>query len=293
MYYSRVNTNSLQRTIIDIYKNSDNKHNKDYLNENQDEKNFLGNGYIDELYIIHKVYIGALLRICPLKDQFLIDLNTNSIHSLAPTEEYSNFIIDLLINKNFISPYQTPSRSKQVYIFEDLHNICINSIENNQNELLKKLMFPEKVSPMSDDGNILIHYLNELQSYEAIEYMILTIEEFNLYTFEVDERFEILFSRILIYYSESQLFNFIYTAVRNLTAYKSKNPNKYIPMANFIYKGISNRYEKAKLNKWTITDFNRPNKLPQSEVSKIVTDYMLGIGETYFYQPITWELLNR
>jgi len=270
--------------------------NKDsQINENPTEEKCLDTKNIDDIYIVHKIYLGVLLRTFSFDNHFLIDLASNSHKTLAPTNEYSQSIIRILKVNNIITPYialeNDSEKLKNKCLSGQIYNICIHDSNVSKKELLSNLMFPNKASSDLKDGDILIHFLIEIQYYEAIEFMMFTIEKFKLYTFDVDERFEILFFHILIYYSLSQLFNFIYMTIRNIAAYKNKEVGKYIPMANFIYKGISDTYEKAKLNKWTIINFNRPRELPQTELSKIISNDMLVIGESSFYEVITTELL--
>ena len=59
---------------------------------------------------------------------------------------------------------------------------------------------------------------DELQVNEAVEYMMLIIQKFYFYTFNAEEKYRILGLQILVQYSLGQLFNFIYTAIRNQAA---------------------------------------------------------------------------
>ncbi len=241
------------------------------------------------LSVKEKAYLGALLRAHLYKDFLLIDLSNNSTQIFAPTAEYRELIIAELLDKKIIAPYKPEKEESQEiinrYSYGALYDICINDANMNKAGIISSLMYQDKVS-FSDEKEV-FGLLREVHLHEATEYMMLMVQKFNLYVFDAEDKYIILFSQILNRYSTSQLFNFIFTAVRNLAAYRSKNYKEYLPMSNYIYKSISNRYEKAQMDNWKITNFTRAWKGPQSELSQIVSNSLLDIGESAFYQVTT------
>lgn len=224
--------------------------------------------------IKERLYLGALLRTHLHHDCLLIDLNNNSAQSYAPTAEYRDNILIELLEKNIIAPYRiNKNESAEIlekYMQGELYDICISDIDRNKRELIEELMYPDNssLSYLYRDIHIL---QEEIQINEAIEYMMLIIKKFDFYTFDIQEKYRILFSQILKQYSLGQLFNFIYTAIRNQAAYSKKECHQgYIPIANYIYKSISNRYEKAQDKDWNITSYNRIYEAEETELSKLI-----------------------
>lgn len=226
------------------------------------------------LNIKERLYLGALLRVHLYHDLLLIDLTNNSTHNYAPTVEYRNKIFIELLDKNIIVPYKIRKNESsdilQKYVQGELYDICINDIEKDKRELVIELMYPDNQNiPYLHQDVFTLQ--DEIQVNEAIEYMMLIIQKFDFYTFDVEEKYRILFSQILTQYSLGQLFNFIYTAIRNQAAYsKQRCQQGYIPIANYIYKSISNRYDKAQSLNWNITSYNRIYGAEKTELSKLI-----------------------
>lgn len=224
--------------------------------------------------IKERLYLGALLRAHLHYDCLLIDLRSNSAQSYAPTEEYRNKILEDLLEKNIIAAYRINENENseilEKYVQGELYDICISDIDKNKREIVEELMYPDNRS---------LPYLyrdiytlqEEVQINEAIEYMMLIIKKFDFYTFDVQEKYCILFSQILKRYSLGQLFNFIYTAIRNQAAYSKRVCRQgYIPIANYIYKSISDRYNKAQDKDWNIVSYNRICEAEETELSKLI-----------------------
>ncbi len=219
------------------------------------------------LGIKERLYLGALLRVHLFHDVLLIDLN------YAPTTEYRNKIFTELLDKHIIIPYKIrkneSSEILEKYLQGELYDICISDIEKDKRELVTELMYPEN-SNLSYLNQDILRLQEEIQVNEAVEYMMLIIQKFDFYTFNAEEKYRIVFSQILKGYSLGQLFNFIYTAIRNQAAYsKQRCQQGYIPIANYVYKSISDRYDRAQNLGWNITSYNRIYGAKETELSKL------------------------
>ena len=234
---------------------------------------------LSNMHIVHKAYLGAFLRTQPLTKHFLIDLDSDALQPLAPTEAYRTVIIRSLFDNNLIEPAQKLQNDDS-----HLYALCIAGTGEKKKEILMELMYPQADSQTAADKTILHHLLTHIQYHEAIEYMRYTLEAFHLSTFDADERFKIFFTRILEDYSLAELFNTIYHSIKELAVHTMKNPDASVQVSHFIYKGISDRYEKAKFNNLALDSFHRPAKLPQTELSKIVSNDMLCLGDSAFYR---------
>ena len=240
------------------------------------------------LTIKERAYLGALLRTSLHHDYLLIDLDCTSNHYYAPTIKYRDLIVSALIRGNIIAAYKLHNDEDEKildrYIRGSLYDICITDANMSKREIVTYLMYPSEVGDNQKDEALEV--LREVNVYEAIEYMTKMLQKFNLNGFEVDEKYMILFSQILKRYSLGQLFNFIYTAVRNQAARTNQRQQGYVPLANYIYKLISDRYDKARIENWKIVNYNRSWEGQQTELSKLVSSRLLGIGESAFYQVV-------
>lgn len=240
---------------------------------------------LDMLSIKEKAYLGALLRAGLDKKYLLIGMDYGIPQELAPTHEYRELIVAELLERKIISSYISSNQISSDLIGKTLYDICISDVNRNKEDLITYLMYPDKIS-LNEYGNTII-LLREVQLNETIEYMKLTLQQFELPMFESERRYELLFMQILNSYSQAQLFNFIYSAIRNQAAYSKTSKQRYIPISNYIYKKISDRYEQARTNNWKITNFRRAWEGKQTELSKLVSNRLLDIGESSFYQVIT------
>jgi len=230
------------------------------------------------LSIKERLYLGALSRVHLFHDVLLIDMNNNNSQNYAPTAEYRDKIFIELLDKHIIIPYKIrKNESSEIlkkYVQGELYDICISDIEKDKRELVTELMYPVN-SNLSYLNQDMLRLQEEIQVNEAVEYMMLIIQKFDFYTFNAEEKYRILFSQILKGYSLGQLFNFIYTAIRNQAAYsKQRCQQGYIPIANYVYKSISNRYDRAKNLGWNITSYNRIYEAEETELSKLINSVL-------------------
>ena len=230
------------------------------------------------LNIKERLYLGALLRVHLFHDVLLIDLDNNSAQNYAPTTEYRDKILIELLDKHIIIPYKIrkneSSEILEKYVQGELFDICISDVDKDKRELVTALMYPNSnnISHLYQD---IFMIQDEIQVNEAIEYMMLIIQKFGFYAFNIEEKYRILFSQILKQYSLGQLFNFIYTAIRDQAAYsKQQCQQGYIPIVNYIYKRLSNRYDKAQKLDWNIIPYNRIYGAEESELSKLINSVL-------------------
>ena len=262
---------AIEKEDIQNKKSLNNKKNRDIVLKIREYPNA---PLLSMLGIKERLYLGALLRTHLFHDVLLIDLNNNNVQNYAPTAEYRGKILIELLDKSIIVPYKIrkneSSEILEKYVQGELYDICISDIDKDKREFVMELMYPDNntISYLYQDI-FMLH--DEIQVNEAIEYMVLIIQKFDFYTFNVEEKYRILFTQILKQYSLGQLFNFIYTAIRNQAAYSKQRCHQgYIPIANYVYKSISNRYDKALSLDWNITSYNRIYGAEETELSKLI-----------------------
>ena len=235
----------------------------------------------EDLSIRERVYLGALLRCIPLTQNYLFVLDKTQTNNLAPTMPYSNIILETLISRGIIFEVSTSSLSSKFAV--NIKNISIDK------KILFDLMYPKQ---MEDVDIELFEIIRDIQTYESIEYFSHTLERFNLPNFlqdQIQNKFFLLFRRMLMSgYSTAQLLNFIYSAIRN-TAANNNCSVQNMELLSEIYRCLSNRYNVALADSWTIKNYNRAYQQEVSELFKLISNDLLGIGETLFYEAYNLE----
>ena len=235
---------------------------------------------INTLNLKEKAYIGALLRIAPPSKKCTFTLHSLALYSCVPSARYFKNIIDLLLESGAI--FEISSTRYNIDFALNIQNIC------NDNNLLLDLMYPHKILQMTDrEQKDLLELIREIQIYEAIEYFShLSHDKFsltNITQVDIEHHFYRLFNIILdSEYSTSQLFYFIYSALRNFAANNNcilSDEKAY----SSIYNNMLNLYNKAKQEKWNIQKYNRLYSTKESELFKLVASNLLDVGDDLFY----------
>lgn len=232
---------------------------------------------IGELSLKERVYLGALLRAVPLNKNTFLTLGRRHRTNFAPTVPYASDIIETLMEKGVLFKVSYDEISIKLAVnIRGLHT---------DTSILIALMYPEKIETVTEE---LLEIIRDIQAYESIEYFAVTTPKFNLPSFtqvNIEERFFLLFKQMLNNgYSTAQLFNFIYTAIRNTAAKYNCSPEN-IGVLNQIYIALSNRYDRAVNEDWSIKNYNRLYSQKISEIFMLVSNDLLGIREALFYEP--------
>jgi hypothetical protein len=230
-----------------------------------------------------KACIGALMHTSLFKKNITIDLTEGISLELAPTQEYRKRIIIKLLNRSILKPANAYYR-KRIFLPRSYMRIVYEINIQDIKTLLPLLMYPRKIGAGKEQE--ILPLLLEIRLHEAIEYMYETLRQFHMRLFLCDPRYIQLFLQILKTYSLGQVFNFIYTAIRDQAAYMQRDSGTYVPLENYIYKKIVDRYERAESEGWTIIHFNRAWGWQQSELSKLVCGRLLDINDSIIHEVI-------
>jgi hypothetical protein len=233
---------------------------------------------VEELSLKERVYLGALLRAVPLNKNNFLTLDRRHRTNFAPTVPYASDIIETLMEKGVL--FKVSSDEISIKFAVNIRGVHTNK------KILIALMYPEKIETVTEE---LLEIIRDIQAYESIEYFAVTTPKFNLPSFtqvNIEERFILLFKQMLNGgYSTSQLFNFIYNAIRN-TAAKYNCSAENIGVLNQIYIALSNRYDRAVNEDWNIKNYNRIYNQRVSEIFILVSNDLLGNREALFYEPL-------
>lgn len=92
-------------------------------------------------------------------------------------------------------------------------------------------------------------------------------------------------------YSVAQIYNIIWSAARDAAAYYQRGGINKAQASNSMVGACRTRAEKAKVEGWSVKPYNRNYQLPRSELSHVLHDLFLKIGEKGFtHTPTSGEL---
>src|SRR5690554_5583901 len=130
-----------------------------------------------------------------------------------------------------------------------------------------------------------IELCNEVQLQECLAFLTVKLEEHQLY-FSPGEKTQHTLRQCLESFSVAQTYNFIWRAARDAAAYYMRSYVSKRQAANTVVRSISRSLEQALANDWDVKAFNRNYDLPQSSLSHIIFNVLLGTDDGGFKQPL-------
>jgi len=98
------------------------------------------------------------------------------------------------------------------------------------------------------------------------------------------EKTILTFRSLLEDFSVAQIYNIVWSAARNAAAYYQRGGVSKAQAANSMVGSCRTRGDKARVDGWEIKPYNRNYDRPRSELSHVLHDVFLGIGELGFTQ---------
>lgn len=247
----------------------------------------------EDLTFKDRVYLGALLRTALSEDMKTILPLREVDKKLAPTIRYCSFILNYLLMKNII--IVDPNSSIEAFPEgEDIEfpnqfyityvNYKINIVNDNEDirKTLSKIINPNNLEESDKEDALKIWKGIALE--ECLEYFEYSMNKVG-FSFSIGEKTIATFKDLLENFSVSQIYGIIYKSIANGTKYyQEKSVNKK-QAANSVI-GACQRYaEKAIINNWELTKYNRIKELPQSVISEFFYDRVIAIGNLGFDIP--------
>jgi hypothetical protein len=246
----------------------------------------------DELTFTDKIYLGSLLRVGLSEDLSVINPLDSFPNLLAPTRNYSSEIIDRLIDKKIIGI----SPESDLDYFSDL-NVEKGSMSFDSDkikwELLIMIEKEERVqfidSVMNPDFEKLpeetFDLWHKVALNECLEYFYYNLSSVLGVYYNAGSKTISIISEMLKTHSVSQIFGLIYRATNNALRFRAERGVSRKYAANVVIGNAQNFAERALINNWNITKYNRPRECPQSALSKFLYNRVLKIGEDGFNMP--------
>lgn len=235
--------------------------------------------------------MGALCRALLKENLYEITPYSDSEIILAPTNDMLHKMYSVLIHKGVIvvspqSPLDAFDRDS-----EDFPNIfytykvtyCLNlKFPPNKQDLFTEILNPSYYT--IEYANSALALWKQIAVAECIEYLQHQLNKVN-FEFSPGDKTYKTFEIILEDFSVSQIYGIIWRAVADASKlYLEKGISKKHAANSVI--GACERYaERAKINGWDLTQYNRIKDLPQSTLSLFFFNRVLGIGESGFKAP--------
>lgn len=244
---------------------------------------------LSDLSVKSKVYLLAVIQALAdegfSKIEPLIDYPTCT---LSPSVDFDLEIINYLVEHGFLvisscTPLEAIGyQSNQVIIdlYKSVFEITLKSTQ------VKKLH--DEFSDVTTVFNIkqckeFVELCKVIQLNECLSFLKNRLEEHKLSLVPGEKTKQVL-EACLERFSVAQVYNFIWRAVTSAAAYYMRSSVSKRQAANSVVGAISRCMEKSIVNKWEVKPFKRNYNLPQSVLSRIVFDTILGTDDGGFNQ---------
>ena len=132
-----------------------------------------------------------------------------------------------------------------------------------------------------DAANEALALWRELALHECLETFKYQGERHNLQP-PSGEKTRLTFQSLLEDFSVAQIYNIVWSAARDAAAYYQRGNITKAQAANSMVSGCRTRGDKARVEGWQIKPYNRNYDCPRSELSHVLCDVFLKIGELGF-----------
>ncbi|CAA6817099.1 MAG: Unknown protein [uncultured Sulfurovum sp.] len=247
---------------------------------------------ISELDIQMKLYLSSLLRASLSEDLKDIKPLSNSSLKLTPITSdntYERKIIPFLMKKRLI--VLSPNTALDSVTIEENKIVRYIPVDGTYRLNISKdevdikpelLLYFEDEDIEEINKELLLTLWLEIGLYECLEYLYVQLDEYRLPSEHIGEKTISAIKEVLNHFSISQVFYFIYKAVKDSAAYYQKEGISKKHAVNLIAGNISRTMERAIAQNWDISKYGRDYNYPQSIVSEIFFDRVLKIGNRGF-----------
>jgi len=244
------------------------------------------------------IYLLAIIHALSNEDLSAIEpLNDYPDYTLSPDPVFDRCILRHLIDK-YLLLINLDSSPEAVALNVD-DTATINFIMSTFDFALDQLEMSKFIHDFLDTEvlhNIkhspeFIELCNEVQLQECLAFLKVKLEE-HQFDFSPGEKTQHTLRQCLESFSVAQIYNFIWRAARDAAAYYMRSHVSKRQAANTVVRSISRSLEQALANDWDVKAFSRNYDLPQSSLSRIIFNTLLGTDDGGFKQPLH-ELLQE
>jgi len=247
----------------------------------------------DDISFDSKVFLGALCRVLLKENLYEISPHTNIHMPLAPTNDLRKDIYTNLTHKNIIrvSPissieaFDTESEDfpNVYYIYKVTYNLNLKFPPNKQ-DLFSAILSPSYYC--NEFAAEALSLWKKIAIAECIEYLLYQLDNVG-FDFTAGEKTYKTFEIILEDFSVSQIYGIIWKAVADASKLYLEKGMSRKQAANTTISACERYAERARINGWDLKGYSRIKDLPQSALSLIFFNRVLGIGDQGFTTPPT------
>ncbi|MCL7942247.1 hypothetical protein M8009_18370 [Halomonas sp. ATCH28] len=218
-------------------------------------------------------------------------LNKYPTCTLSPDPTYDKNILYYLIDRNILQarlgvhPY-TVLPNENLHSGIDIGRTAIAlGFENEQISLFLTNFCDDAKMGRLKASNEFIDLCMEIQMHECISFLDQALADHQIFSDQGDKT-KLVFSQCLSRFSVAQTYSFIWSGVEDAAAFYNRYPIDMSEAANASIIYISRYMERALVHGWEIKPYRRPHNLPQSCLSRIVFNTILGTNDGGFNHPL-------
>lgn len=253
-----------------------------WLNYDDDEKVEL-----NELTLIDKIHLGALLREGISEDYNYIKPIESFINPLTPTYKFCSEVIDRLMDieaiiihpstdPEFIEIVDYDNGNYRYYPYKVKWALNIKSENLNKVPLVESIMNPPDLESEDFDQAFLLW--KKIALYESIEYFEHSVNNILGIDYNVGDKTRSVLNDLTNDYSVSQIYGILYKATNNALRFQAEKGVSTKHASNTIVGNAQSFGERAKINNWDLQKYNRIKGCPQSALSRFFFERIIKIG---------------
>lgn len=246
---------------------------------------------IEDLSLWQAVTLIAFDRSLLREDDFVACNIQWDVRPLAPTKaSTADIVMELyrasLIDISIDSPIDSFNIEDDKVVFSPEHvnwRLHVGPTIASEIGLLRRIK--SKIDYVESWTDAWINELNQVAQrvalYEALYYLQIRQKDHGL-DFTPGEKTTRIFLDILNNFSLSQLYNFIWTAVRDAAAYYLRGGISRKQAANSVVGGCARRADRARAEGWSVKQYRRDYRTEESELTAIVRNIVAMFGAEFY-----------
>ena len=237
---------------------------------------------INELTTRERILLGSLLRVGLSEDMKKIENMANKELKLAPTYEYTNEIIEELLEHRIIlvnPDSEISAFSDNIETFDIYKVQFLINLKKDEFEESVSIIFSGNYSEINKDEILVIW--RELAISEIFEYLIISMERVN-FNFNPGKKTIEVFNDLLNNFSVSQICQMIYNGIARATKYFQEGRITKKHAANSVITNCQAYGERAILGNWEVKGYYRDRDCKESALSQYLFSKILKIGDAGF-----------
>ncbi|ELA9072759.1 TPA: hypothetical protein GRI54_18885 [Vibrio parahaemolyticus] len=253
---------------------------------------------ISRLTLQSKIYLTSVIQAFGSENlNQLSPLDGYPTYTLSPDKRYDQIIVQYLFDERVILVSSNSSLKAIDLKGDDQFTLHLSKCKF-------ELPFPtEEIVKLMNNFRSEEHLLRfkqspafyelclEVQTQECLAFLKYALTEHQL-NFSPGKKTHLVIRECLKYFSVSQIYNLIWRAVKDSIAYYMRCSIGKYQAANSVVGNISKNMERALANGWEISPFRRNYKMPQSSISRLLFNTILGTDDGGFDYPL-YQLLDR